>query len=865
MRRLRCNTRQTALVASSAVWLLSGCATIFGLDEFTEGHEPGLDASTVGDAAVTSDDTDTDDGTPMPSEGGVTDDAPGPSPTSTIDAAPTAIIDAGSTPVDIDDGQPVDGPFEAGIDAGSTIVPPVDVDSGTGASIDGGEQPDGSTGSACSITCADATPYCLQGQCVECEPGATDCAGDVPRQCNLAGQWESQSECVASRCIDGECVEPSCHGLTQNCGPDGDEDCCTSQSITGGEFNRNEDPTHRVGMSDFELDRFEVSVGRFRKFLEALPAAAPQAGDGGYPRVPGSGWQADWTIGEPDTIALALACGGLPTWTDEPGPNENLPINCVNWYEAFAFCAWDGGYLMTEAQWNYVAAGGDEQRFYPWSEPPTSTFFTDAYMSYYCNAPASLDCFNDVGTKPLGDGVFGHADLAGNVEEWLMDDDDPNRLDCASGVNCLTSSDSGRKLLRGGSLATAAEWQARVTASPNAYSPTTRTEVSGFRCARPTADDAAIAAAQAECTPSELACDGDVRSQCDVSGHWVPLESCAYGCELGICLDCQGAQVGCDANVPLTCNAGHWEPQTACSGSTPVCDGGVCVATCVSRNDCGAAGNENCCQSLPVPAGTFDRLDDDLAPATVSAFKLDKFEVTVGRFREFVDAYPASRPGAGDGAHPNVAGTGWDAAWDAELPDSRQALIDAVTATGTGDCNTPKVITFTAEPGANETRAMNCVNWYEAFAFCAWSGGRLPTLAEHSYASVGGGQQRIYPWSDPADDKTIDATYATYGNNACLDYSTDYAPCISPVGSKPLGAGFWGHMDLAGNVGEFVMDTNLSTLAVPCNNCVGSDSNLTSKVLMGGAYSLGSTELQNDRVRSGLSRTKLGGIRCVYP
>ncbi|WP_438023210.1 formylglycine-generating enzyme family protein [Sorangium sp. So ce233] len=57
------------------------------------------------------------------------------------------------------------------------------------------------------------------------------------------------------------------------------------------------------------------------------------------------------------------------------GENEARPIRCVSWSVAFAFCAWDGGRLPTEAEWNHASAGGSEQREYPWGNAfPNSTY-----------------------------------------------------------------------------------------------------------------------------------------------------------------------------------------------------------------------------------------------------------------------------------------------------------------------------------------------------------------------------------------------------------------------------------------------------------------------------------------------------------
>jgi formylglycine-generating enzyme len=320
------------------------------------------------------------------------------------------------------------------------------------------------------------------------------CWDNRPQRCDERGAWEDAEPCHAEApvCSRGTCVTPpSCVGLAETCGSGTDESCCaTADAVPGGRFNRGNERAYPATVSEFLLDRFEVTVGRFRRFVEAYPDSKPAPGAGAPPHVDGSGWNAAWASNLPanaDALKTAVKCDtDHQTWRDTEEGTEHLPMNCLSWYEAFAFCAWDGGRLATEAEWNYAAAGGSEQREYPWSNPASPTTIDGDYAVYDCTGDGSApgECaFSDiqaVGSRsPKGDGRWGQADLAGNLWEWVLDWYAEYPDEC---IDCANIAATSPRVIRGGGFRSDAYAQRSSTRSGEA--PALRFHNVGARCVR---------------------------------------------------------------------------------------------------------------------------------------------------------------------------------------------------------------------------------------------------------------------------------------------------------------------------------------------------------------------------------------------
>jgi formylglycine-generating enzyme required for sulfatase activity len=309
----------------------------------------------------------------------------------------------------------------------------------------------------------------------------------------------------------------------------------------------------------------------------------------------------------------------------------------------------------------------------------------------------------------------------------------------------------------------------------------------------------------------------------------------------------------------------------------------------------GGSGTESCCASLDVAGGTYYRTYENVGdggptseadPATVSGFGLDKYLVTVGRFRQYINYLTGgagSPPASGSGIHTHLNGgrglvddgqlgddggvvyeSGWNAAqWNAEIPTGPAA---ASTWSTNLNCSRLGYETWTPSPGNNENLPINCVNWYEAYAFCIWDGGFLPSEAEWGYAAAGGSQQREYPWgsTDPWLSVNQYAIFdCAYGNT--LDLCTGPTN-IAPVGTPALGAGYWGKLDMTGEVYEWSLDWLNPAYPNPCTDCaVFSYDGYPGRVLRGASFAGADGDLLAE-IRSEAEPSvgaEFAGLRCA--
>jgi formylglycine-generating enzyme required for sulfatase activity len=236
-----------------------------------------------------------------------------------------------------------------------------------------------------------------------------------------------------------------------------------------------EHPQHEVTLSAYCVDRTEVTV---KAYAECVASKS----------CPVASTTVNWT-------RYSAAEAKLYSQFCNRDDHADHPINCVDWSQASAYCAWVGKRLPTEAEWEYAARGNDD-RLYPWGNDAPSAKRINA-CGGECVAMAKRllnqewvrmydgmdgwETTDPVGSFPAGASPFGALDMAGNVLEWTADWYGPYSM--ATPPNPHGAKTGSSRVARGGGwfdiVADGIRAAFRV-----AVGPSVRLSYLGFRCSR---------------------------------------------------------------------------------------------------------------------------------------------------------------------------------------------------------------------------------------------------------------------------------------------------------------------------------------------------------------------------------------------
>jgi formylglycine-generating enzyme required for sulfatase activity len=259
-----------------------------------------------------------------------------------------------------------------------------------------------------------------------------------------------------------------------------------------------EGPVRAIQLDAFYIDRYPVTNAKFAEFVaatgyrtdaERFGWAFVFAGHLAAESVPSD----EPSTETPDGLPWWRKIDGAD-WRHPEGPDSGIqarlfhPVVQVSWADATAYADWAGKRLPTEAEWEYAARGGLEQKLYPWGDDltPEGRHLCNIWQGEFPTRDTAEDGYS--GTAPVDafpPNGFELFSMTGNVWEWCADWFSPDFHPMATRTNPVGPGIGCSKTMKGGSYLCHASYCNRYrVAARTSNTPDSAATNIGFRCVR---------------------------------------------------------------------------------------------------------------------------------------------------------------------------------------------------------------------------------------------------------------------------------------------------------------------------------------------------------------------------------------------